>query len=363
MVISKSYKKRLIWIGLLVALLSIVQFLLPGNSRVVSWYADYVFKPFQSFRNIVFGVVPFSVGDILYVLGLGWILYTAGKWVYFLKSFRQNSNRFVHSFMYSLVVIGTVYVVFLLGWGGNYYKSSLSAYWQLPEETTRRDSTLIAFDKFLISKINEYSVSYDSLSFKELDQRAKSYYKNYTHPRSTPTIAKASLFGNLMQYMRIQGYYNPFTGEAQINRNLPPFMLPFVICHEMAHQQGIAAEDDANLLAYAVGTQTPDKVFRYSSYFNIWLYTHRRLMMKDSVLAKQLKEQLNTQTLAHLEDLKAMRKKYDSDFSDYSGALYDGYLKLHHQNDGIKSYNKVWHSAWALEEKRKKGAEKRVMIP
>ena len=72
------------------------------------------------------------------------------------------------------------------------------------------------------------------------------------------------------------------------------------------------------------------------------------------MLAKELRKKLNPVTLAHLDTLRAIRKKYDSDISDYSGALYDGYLKLHHQRDGIESYNKVAITAWALEQKRHK---------
>jgi hypothetical protein len=252
----------------------------------------------------------------------------------------------------------------LLGWGGNYYKSSLSEYWRLPKnDHFKNDTVLIAFDRFLVDQLNNTAVFYKDLSFKEIDNRAKNFYEEHTTHGSYAAKVKASIFGNTMQYMRIQGYYNPFTGEAQVNKNLPSFMLPFVICHEMAHQQGIAREDDANLLAYALGTQTNDASFRYSSYFNIWLYTHRRLKAKDSVLANTIKGELNERTLGHIDELIALRDKYDSDFSLFSGAIYDGYLRFHHQNEGIKSYNKVWHSAWALEEKRKHQKTDKIAIP
>src|SRR5690606_3819350 len=145
----------------------------------------------------------------------------------------------------------------------------------------------------------------------------------------------------LMQHLGIQGYYNPWTGEAQVNRYLPSFMLPFVICHEMAHQAGIAAEDDANLLSYVVSTIAEDSLFRYSAYFNIWLYTHARLKRFDPEKASLLKENLNPKTLAHIDTLRKIRRQYNSDISLYSGTIYDGYLKLHHQKDGIESYNKV----------------------
>src|ERR1044071_7173753 len=104
-----------------------------------------------------------------------------------------------------------------------------------------------------------------------------------------------------MQYLGIQGYYNPFTGEAQVNSALPEFMLPFVVCHEMAHQSGIAAEDDANLLAYAICTSAPDSSFVYSGYFNLWLYTQSKLKQEDSSLAAAMLETLNPASRAQVD--------------------------------------------------------------
>ena len=360
----KKYKKNLIVIVIVVALLTVIQFVLPDYSRVVGWYNHYVFKPFQSFRNLIFSIFPFSVGDLLYLVGALVLVYTLCKWIYYLIYIRKYKYELGLSFIRSLCTIGILYIVFLLGWGGNYYKQSLSEYWNLKRDTLpQHDATLIAFDRFLIEKLNTKAPKYRQVAFKNIDSAAKAFYEEYTNHSSYASKVKPSLFGNGMQYMHIQGYYNPFTGEAQVNKNLPSFMLPFVICHEMAHQQGIAKEDDANLLAYALGTAVNDENFHYSAYFNIWLYTHRRLRMADSSMADELKSGLNPLTLSHIKELIAMREKYASDVSDYSADIYDGYLKLHHQNEGIRSYSKVWRSAWALEEKRKQIKDSIILIP
>jgi len=360
----KKYRNKLIVICIIIAVLTTVQFVLPDYSKVVGWYNSYIFKPFQTFRNTVFNLIPFSVGDLLYILGCALLGFTIGKWIYFLFRLKKHKHDLALSILQTLNTCGIIYIIFLLGWGGNYYKSSLSDYWKLPkEDTVKNDSLLLTFDNFLVDKLNEYAPLYKTRSFRQIDQCAKDFYQQYTNHTTQASKAKASVFGNAMQYVRIQGYYNPFTGEAQVNKNLPAFMLPFVICHEIAHQQGIAAEDDANLLSYAVSTLVPDNAFRYSAYFNIWLYTHRRLYSRDSLIANQQKEKLNRLTKEHIQQLIALRNKYNSDLSDYSGAIYDGYLKMHHQNEGIRSYNKVWKSAFALEEKRKITKDTKIQIP
>jgi hypothetical protein len=347
------YKRKLIAVMVVVAVLTVIQFLLPDNSRVVAFYDAWIFRPFQSARNVVFSLVPISVGDILYIIGGIVLVVTVGRWLYFIVRFRTRKHDLAHSLLHTIVTLGVVYIIFILGWGGNYYKTPLADYWGISHEV-HPDSSMAGFDRFLVGQLNTYAPGYHEERFKDIDERAQNYYKDYTDSRTRAhgIKAKASIFGFWMQHLAIQGYYNPFTGEAQVNRFLPPFMLPFVICHEMAHQAGIAAEDDANLLAYAVGSTPRDSLFRYSSYLNLWLYTHARLRQTDSSLAKALRAELNPLTLSHLDTLKAIRMRYASDVADYSGALYDGYLRLHHQKDGIESYNKVAVSAWEWEQRR-----------
>lgn len=361
----KRYKNKLIIILILVTVLTIIQYALPENSRVVTFYDAYIFRPFQSVRNIVFSLFPVSIGDILYVVGGVMLVVVAVKWVYYIFRFRTHKHDLGTSVLQTIIVSGIVYILFILGWGGNYYKPSLTSYWQLDKSQWRKDSTLEEFDCYLIGKLNEYAPGYRATSFRDIDDHAKAYYKEYTDSRTRNygVKVKPSVFGYLMQHLGIQGYYNPWTGEAQVNKYLPAFMLPFVICHEMAHQSGIAAEDDANLLSYAISIMPQDSVFRYSAYFNLWLYTHARLRMYDTLRAGYLRRQLNPTTLAHLDVLRKIRDKYDSDISDYSGVLYDGYLKLHHQKDGIESYNKVAISAWSWEQQNKLRKPAVIEIP
>jgi hypothetical protein len=172
--------------------------------------------------------------------------------------------------------------------------------------------------------------------------------------------AKASLYGYFMQYLGIQGYYNPFTGEAQVNSMLPEFMLPFVVCHEMAHQSGIAAEDDANLLAYAICASAPDSAFAYSGYFNLWLYAQSRLRRLDSVAANSLLAALNPLSQRQVDTLRDIRRRYHSGLSEYSTELYDRYLRLHDQKEGIRSYGHVVFSAWIWEQEKRKGGAIRI---
>lgn len=359
------YKKKLILLVVLVIIVAAIQQILPYAPKWVDLYSKFLFRPYQSVRNALFGLIPISIGDLLYITFAVLIIYTLVRWVYFLIKIKTHRHKLWASFLNVLNVFCIVYLLFFIGWGGNYYKPSLSEHWQLDKSSWTYDSTLAEYDHYLIGKLNEYALHYEGLPFKEVKKRAQHYYGTYTDCKTKlqGLNIKPSLFNFMMQYMGIQGYYNPITGEAQVNRYLPKFMLPFVVSHELAHQAGIAAEDDANLLAFVLGVETKDTSFMYSAYFNIWLYTHHRMFIQDSTKANELKSQLNGMTLAHLDTLRDIRSRYRTEFSNYSLAAYDKYLKMLQQKEGLGSYKKATVTAWAWENANDSLKAKRISIP
>lgn len=359
------YKEKLISLIVLVILSVAGIWYLADCSCHADYYDRYIFQPYQLIRNKVLGRVFFSIGDIIYLFwGIGLVTLVV-KWGYYLIYFKEYGDNFLYSFLKSAVTLASLYFVFMLGWGGNYYKQPVSDYWMLDKKQWN-DSSLIQFDRYLVQQLNTTAPRYKAYSFRELTGKAKEAYTERTdcYHNGKGLKIKPSLYGNLLQYMGVQGYYNPFTGEGQVNKEEPAFMLPYIICHEMAHQAGVGAEDDANLLAYTVSVSMNDTSFLYSAYFNVWLYTHIQLKMRDSVAANVIKKGLNPLSLAHLDTLRAIRKKYRSVFGGYTGDIYNQYLKLNNQEDGIESYDKVTVSAW-LWEQRRKGPEaaKKIYIP
>lgn len=358
------YKRKFILLTILFVLVGLVQFVFPNNLGLASLYNSYIFRPFQSLRNTLFSAVPFSVGDVLYLIAFLAIITVLVRWIYFLVRIRTAHHELAQSVLNSIISLGIVYLLFFVGWGGNYYNPTLSKFWKLSPVTMPVEPSITAYDSFLIDRLNSLAPDYKGLPFKTTNKLAKEYYKTLvsSKTRLRNMRSKASLYGYFMQYMGIQGYYNPFTGEAQVNNALPEFMLPFVVCHEMAHQSGIAAEDDANLLSYAICVSAKDSSFNYSGYFNLWLYAQNRLKQLNPAAADTMFARLNTITKAQVDTLRKIRMEYRSAFSEWSGALYDTYLKLHNQKDGIKSYNNVVLSAYEWETRRKQGKEE-LKIP
>jgi hypothetical protein len=96
-------------------------------------------------------------------------------------------------------------------------------------------------------------------------------YADNLHPflRYDPQSLKPSLFSYLGNYFGFQGYYNPFSGEGQVNTTIPRFLEPFVSAHEVAHQLGYAKENEANFVAFIACRSYPNpyvSVFHVSGY-------------------------------------------------------------------------------------------------
>ena len=357
-----KFKRKFFLLALLIICVALSAWAFPRYKGLVTLYNKVFFYPFQSFRGILLGCLPISIGDVLYVAGGAALLVTIVRWGYYVSKFRLLKRQLTSSVFNTVNAALFVYLFFVWGWGANYYKQPLGKSWGLYSlfdgsvaEKRRNDSVqLVSFDSFLVNKLNAYAPHYRYLSFTEINRRAKSYYQTYTDSRVSNygLGLKPTVFNYFLERTGVEGYYNPFTGEGQISTTLPGFIMPFVVCHEIAHQAGIAAEGDANLMAYALGTMVSDSSFNYSSYLSIWLYTNRRLYRKDSALALAFEHQLSPLTIAQLDTLDQISKQYDNDVARYSSDLYDDYLKMQQQKEGLRSYGNMVSSAWQLELRR-----------
>lgn len=355
-------RKELSTVALLVTVLFLLQRVLPVSDNFVISYNKYWYSGLQIARGWLFNYVPFSIGDLLY-FGVGALLLVKlMQWVWLLRKIRLNSTRLGRMALRFCTICLCGYLVFLVSWGINYNREPLAQYWGLQSDDTLR---VRLYDSLLIERLNVLSAGYRSLDIEAASELAGRYYKLNTDAKvKKPGLKlKPSLYGWFLDRLAIEGYFNPFTGEGQVSRGLPNCLIPFVVCHEMAHQAGIAAEGDANLFAYCLCMASGDPAFQYSASLNVWLYADRRLKWKDTAAASQLTARLNNLTKEHLDTLEQMTKLYDNDMSQFSSEIYDKYLKLHRQKDGVRSYGNLLYNAWLWDRWNQTGQQLRLKFP
>ncbi|MNU25699.1 hypothetical protein D3C71_140500 [compost metagenome] len=322
------------------------------SSYGMPYYVPYIYLPLQNIRSHVLQYLPFSLGDLIYIGLLIWLLISLFRFVRnIILSHRLGKHIVGNQLLRFAATLVFLYASFIILWGANYKREPL-----IPESQSTLDTaTLIALNDTLVAEINRLPNTDNPLNLAQINQRINIDYQNMFGPKVPLLNVKPTLFGSSLHYFGIQGYYNPLTGEGQFATSLPPFMWGFVVAHEMAHQAGIASEGDANFIAYMICVQDSMPGMQYSGYLNLFLYANRELFEIDSTMGKAKYEALNATVREDIEALKKLRKQYKSSFRGLSIDVYHWYLQNRGLKQGIGSYRLISKKVyeWELDGKPK----------
>lgn len=313
---------------------------------VEQWYSEGLYVGVYHVLHLIFNLFPFSIGDVAYIILIIYLLYALVKIIWLLIK-----KRFKQTLIYLLkLVIGFQLIVltFYLFWGMNYFRPSAAKRLAL-QDTSYTFNDIKTVTSALIDSTNACR---NRLTKADLQQGNTAVYQTAvnaintlaSHSNSFPAYRpqiKASLLTFFMNYLGTEGYYNPFTSESQINYQMPVYLKPFTACHEMGHQMGFGAEDEANFVGFISGANAQDHLLRYSSYYagmEEFMYAVART---DTVVFKQLKLKISPQVHQDLLAERVYWKSFESKAGIFSSILYDNYLKTNNQPQGLKTYNRM----------------------
>ncbi|HXR83991.1 MAG TPA: DUF3810 domain-containing protein [Hanamia sp.] len=320
-----------------------------NKSRVEAIYSSHLYFYFSKILRFLFGWIPFSFGDILYLLGGCWIIWKLIKNIRLLLKKQISKKSAFKKCLKLFLIFAFIYIVFNIFWGINYDRKGIA--YQLNLDHLQYDtSDLKMLQKILLEKVNASKAvvmknqeAYPSK--KDLITGAVNAYQKaeQEHPFLDYKIVsvKSSLYGIPGDYLGFTGYYNPFTGEAQINTTVPDFLQPYIATHEMAHQLGYAKENEANFVGYLAAVSSSDTLFHYSAYFDLFLYANREVYYFDSVASIEAVQQLSLPVKKDIIELKKFDLAHRSFIEPAITWMYGNYLKLNNQPKGIRSYNAV----------------------
>jgi Protein of unknown function (DUF3810) len=334
------------WV-VVISLVLVVRILTYNKTWVEEYYSTGVYPSIGMFFRWIFGWIPFSIGDLLYVLAGIWILYKIFRLIKIIRRRAISRKGFMLGTVKYAGIAIILYLMFNIFWGLNYNRKGIAHQLEL-EIKQYSPEKLKEINEVLLEKTNKYkqlAINKPALTNNQVFAEAVQSYRILKQKHSflnyqTPSI-KSSLFGTTGNYMGNMGYYNPFTGEAQVNTTVPRFALPFVTCHEIAHQIGYAKENEANFVGYLAAKESADSFFLYSLYFDLFLYANSELHWSDSAAARKNYERLIPEVKKDLKELREFSKKYRNPFTLVFDAFYDRFLRLNEQPDGQRTYNKV----------------------
>lgn len=310
---------------------------------VERYYSLGIYPIISKVSRYLFGWVPFSVGDLFYLL----IGLVAIRWIY--KNIRRITKEPVRFFLDITATVSVVYFMFHMLWGFNYYRVPLHKSLELKSDYTTEE--LINVTERLIAKSNamHYQLRDDTLmvdfpySQKDIFEKSINGYKNlekeFPQLAYSPRSLKKSGWSLGLTYMGYSGYLNPFSGEAQVNNLIKESKFPVVACHEEAHQIGYAAENEANFIATLASINNDDPYYKYSGYIFVLRYCINEIARRDFAKYEELLTTINPGILASYKEMRDFWASYENPFEIYFKTSFNAFLKANNQAKGLESYS------------------------
>ena len=324
---------------------------------VLSTYVNGIYPYISITLRWFSSILPYALGDILYVSLIIYILRLIIQffWRVKKKGWQKTDRLTVPVAIFNTLLI--FYISFKLLWGLNYSRPSITTQLKISDEKYTIKE-LVILGNYFIDKTNQTrplissNLSYNISNLREKSILAyqKSAKENPFFSYKAPSL-KSVLNPFIISKIGIEGYYNPFSGEANVNMKLPSWVLPFVACHEIAHQLGVAREDEANLVAYLVGKNSDDINLKYSVNYNMLRYILFEISMKSPEDYTAMRDKISPGVLADFKKENEFWAKYNGDMSNYMNITFDKFLKFNNQESGIESYQNIVVWLWNIHKK------------
>lgn len=272
----------------------------------------------KEIHQLLFSWIPFSFGDLLYLLLEIYISYLI------IKCFKKKTRS--ASLFKLLILVNIFYFSYQIFWGMLYFQKPIIE--KLPEkeitlekkkelalkylEKCKQTRAVVMEDKYGVFQISDIN----KIKTEILSQQEK--LSSFISSKKATEInsLKPSLFDGVMSFTGILGYYNPFTSEAQYNPQLPSSYIPFTLAHESSHQLGFAREQEANFIGYLIGTQSTNSDLKYSAEYFTLKSLLNSIVYEDEKFAKKM-----------LNDFSAGMKR-DRAYEKQFGIQHQGWLNV-----------------------------------
>ncbi len=349
---KKIIKLKRLWVAVIVIIWLAFFEASKSNAMLAGFIENNIAEPYRRFIGVVFGIVPFSVTELLYVLAVVIVIIFVVNMV---RSIIKGKGKRVfiaidHLFTATVAVLFVSGLMLLL-WGVGYYAHSPVQRLQVQAEPVSVEQ-LTAVTQLFADKLystaehvqrDENGVySEDKV---ELIEQGRNVYDNleeiYPHLEGTDITVKPMTFSFFMSEINYTGFFFALTGEPNINIDQPAAFIPSTIAHELAHARGIMPEQDCNFVAILACEYSDNIAYQYSGQLLAYVNLSNALYSADYDAWEQISKGLHPYVVADIRNNNEYWQQYKGAASEIADTIYEGYLQGHDQTDGLKSYGKV----------------------
>ena len=386
-----SHSQRVYLLVLLLDLLALAANQLAiHSSTFADAYSHYVYRVLSLGIGSVMGLLPFSVVELLLYATILFVFFDFVKQLcravrvgvacvhssrvsqdaqtHLLAAVARPLRRFLgHLFL----ILSTLLVLYVFLCGINYHRTSFSEEAGLSvtidaHGTVYDEADLIALCDYLVTEINDTEAQLAASTIQvegacigqtsetpkpsaawlwhtgrtgqrameKLGQRYRRLSGHYPYP-------KPILNTWILSIQQTTGVYSPFTVEANYNRDIAYYDIPFTICHELSHLRGYMQEEEANFIGVLATIGADDLYFNYSGYVSAWVYAGNALARIDSTAFATLYARINARTRQDMLYNNAYWQQFEGKPAEAHEQLNDAYLKMQGQASGVRSYGHV----------------------
>lgn len=299
--------------GIIAAIIILLNVAAWKSTRFCDWYIAHIFPIWVNTWGRITGLFPFSVGEWMIAAGLvvvavalilGFVRIMTGMVCAVrhravsgrLKRIIKSYYRF---FAWTLLIVSLIMTLncFILyhasAFSEHYFGESqeqytleelITVYNMVAENCNRlagqmeRDDTGMVIYMGSTGELGDASYEEQLRDMadqaRRLMQRLGQKYEQLDgwYPRPKPMF-----FSDFMCQQYMQGYYFPFSMEANYNDVMHILNIPSTMCHELAHLRGYIYEDEANFIGYLACVQSEDDFIEYAGYLSVLNYLYNDL--------------------------------------------------------------------------------------
>lgn len=334
-----------------IAALSLIIFIIAiSNVAFADFFNRYISSVVRGILATVTNILPISFAELLIICS-PIILFFIIRFA--IKKYSKSWHDVGIFCIVLLSVLSLLFSAFVFTFGTGYHTYGLEEKLSLDKkEVSSKELSQAA--EWLIDEVNtlvneiefeEKGPSVNPYSIREANKILLSSYKELSNeynflPKLT-SFVKPVMLSKPMTYTHISGVYTYFTGEANVNTNAPDYSIPYTMAHELAHQRGIAREDEANFIAFLVCANADDTYIKYCGYMNLCEYVLNALYSADQKLWEETYKKLDNRAIYEMIAYNKFYEKYqDNVVGEISGAINDAYLQAN-GTEGTRSYGLV----------------------
>ncbi len=322
---------------------------LRGSSAAMLWIYGHITHPWHLFMSRACSAFPFSVAELIYAVA---VIFLVVYIIYSIYRTIESENKWIQVYITILTIVMLAlmfWAALCVFWTPCYFAPRFAETSGVSDEPVSVEE-LAAVTEYFANIASEYSgrVARDeqgvlALEREDIIDRAAEVFKGaaeiFPCLEGADLRPKGIFFSRIMSYMNFTGFFFPATGEANLNMDSPAYMLASTAEHEIAHQRGVAQEQDCNFVAVFACTESRYDEYVYSGAMLAYVYLGNALHNADKDAWVKIYDTLSDEVRADFAQNNAYWEPFrESTVQKASSAVYDNFLKSNGQVLGRKSY-------------------------